>query len=115
MEQREVIDTECPPSAIEMVAVIHANIAVNHITPRLEAPQLRLYHSPLESFEESQQGVSPVCEMLPSLRRSVLLAASNYATTGLLGNCASRQVSHDGLGKRQAFERRRQNHEPKPN
>jgi hypothetical protein len=93
MEQRQVIDTERAPSAIEMVAVIHANIAVNHITPRLEAPQLRLYHSPLESFEESQQGVSPVCAMLrASLRWLVLLAASNYATTGRLGNCAVRQV-----------------------
>jgi hypothetical protein len=66
-----------------MVAVIHANIAVSHITPRLEAPQLRLYHSPLKSFEESQQGIGPVRAALP-LCSLVLSAVSNYATTGRL-------------------------------
>jgi len=46
---------------------------------------LRLYHSPLKSFEESQQGVRPFVQYYrASLRWLVLPPALNYATTGRL-------------------------------
>jgi hypothetical protein len=42
-----------------MIAVIHLNIAVSHVTPRLEAPQLRLDDAAFKSFQEAYQGDTP--------------------------------------------------------
>ena len=51
MKQRHVFDPERLPSAVEMIAVIETNIAVDGMPRGLEAPQLRLHDAPLKSLQ----------------------------------------------------------------